>query len=438
MNILVIEPSRIFQLSLESIFKEYTTKIFITTSGQEAVSILENVRIDLICLSYYLADMDGIEVVSHVRQMEFGETIPILMITSKKSQESALKSLNSGVTEIFRKQNLNELEKYLEIFAEHARQKAQLEGNILVIDSDLKQATDIQDFFKDTALKFIHFTNAENAAQIAKAAEFDLVITNIVLDGPMSGIAFIRKIRKINETMYRVPILVISAISSVSQKIGILRAGANDYIQKPIVLEELSVRMKNLLLNKKLFDTVELQKEQLEKMATRDSLTGLYNRHYLLRVVRRAIDDAYRYNYPFSLLVIDLDHFKKVNDEHGHAIGDVVLKDVGKLLLKTFRGSDTPVRFGGEEFVILLPHCDGKDAIGRAEDLIAQIRLLRPASIPISASIGVSQILSDVKAGYDELFAAADTAVYGAKENGRNCVVFQELTNPSSKSKTGM
>ncbi|MDP3481428.1 MAG: diguanylate cyclase [Desulfoprunum sp.] len=433
MNILIIEPSRIFQLALESIFRAYATNIFISASGTEAMDIYNKTPIDLICLSFYLADMDGIAFVSDIRKLQFGETIPILMITSKKSQEATATSLNDGVTEIFRKNALDELEKYLQIFAEQARQQAQIEGSILLIDSDQSQAAEIRTFFKDTRLKFIHFTNAEEAAEMARAAEFDLVITNVILGGSMSGMSLIREIREINETMYRVPILAISAISNASQKIELLRAGANDYIQKPILLEELRVRMKNLLLNKKLFDTVELQKEQLEEMATRDQLTGLYNRHYLIGIADKAVNESYRYQYPFSVLVLDLDHFKKINDTHGHAIGDVVLKAVAELLLKTFRGSDTPVRFGGEEFIILLPHCDGQGAITRAQSLRKQISELCPMSIPISVSIGISQTPSDAQVGYEELFAAADQAVYTAKAHGRNCVVFQEFQQGASK-----
>jgi two-component system, cell cycle response regulator len=423
-NILIIEPSRIFQLMLENIVNAYATNVFISGSGTEALNIYKSVTIDLICMSFYLSDMDGIEFVSGVRKLKFGETVPILMITSKKSQETTVKSLNDGVTEIFRKNNLDELKKYLKLFVEHARQQAQIEGSILLIDSDQKQAADIRRFFEDTRLKFIHFTSAEEAEQIARSAEFDLVITNVVLGGNMSGLALIREIREINDTMYRVPILAISAISNVSQKIELFRAGANDYIQKPIILEELSVRMKNLLLSKKLFDTVELQKEQLEMMAIHDQLTGLYNRHYLIDIAERNVNESWRYKFPLSVLVVDLDHFKDVNDTHGHSTGDSVLKAVAGLLLKIFRGSDTAIRFGGEEFVILLPHCNGEEATARADALRLQISALCPNSIPITASIGISQTSPTIQLGFEELFAAADKAVYVAKGNGRNCVVF--------------
>lgn len=431
-NILIVEPSKIFQLSLEGVFKEYATSIFVCTSGSRALEIYENSPIDLICLSFYLSDIDGLELVSQIRELKFGETVPILMITSKESQDAIATSLHGGVTEIFRKNKLSEIEKYLKIYAEHARQQAHLSGNILVIDRDPSQVRDIITYFQDTKLKFIHFNNAEDATEMARAAEFDLVITSVVLHGRMSGLALIREIRDINDTMYRVPILAISAIAHVSQKIELLRAGANDYIQKPILHEELRVRVKNLLHNKKLFDTVEHQRQQMAELAIRDQLTGLHNRHYLIDIIDKTLQEAYRYNYPISLLVIDIDHFKKVNDTYGHSTGDLVLKGLADLLLKTFRGTDTPIRLGGEEFVVLLPHCTSEDAITRAQSLRLEIEELCPGGIQITASVGISEIPSDTAFTYEQLFTAADEAVYAAKASGRNCVAFREPTARAS------
>jgi len=425
-NILIVEPSKIYQLALEKIFASYATNVFVSESGAEAKNIYHSVSIDLVCLSFYLADMDGIELVSTFRKLKWGETLPILMITSKESQDATINSLRDGVTEVFRKNNLSALEKYLATYAQYARQHAGLSGDILLIDSDSQQANDICEFFKDSQLKFVHFTSAEEAADMARAAEFDLVITNVVLSGPMSGMALIREIREINTTMYRVPILAITDESNVSQKIELLRAGANDSVRKPVLLEELSVRVKNLLQNKKLFDTVELQKQQLKEMAFRDPLTGLYNRHLLLSTAERSLEESYRHGYPVSIMVIDLDHFKKINDTFGHATGDVVLQAVAELLLRTFRGSDTAFRFGGEEFFILLPHCNGEAAITKAQSLRLQIERLMPASIAVTASIGVSHTPEKVRTSYDALFAAADEAVYAAKESGRNCVAFRD------------
>ncbi len=426
MNILIIEPSDICRRELETILAPYAMNLYFTVSGEKGIDIYQSSSIDLVCLSFHLSDMEGLEFVIRVRKLKWGETLPILMITYEESQVDTLKGLQYGVTEIFRRDELFSLESYLTTSAQYARHKASLSGVILIIDNDREQSKMICDFFSGSKLNFVCFTNAEQAADMARAAEFDLVITNVALDGHMSGMALIREIREINKMMYRVPILAITTPPNVSQKIELLRAGASDSIQQPILLEELSVRVINLLQNKKLFDTVELQKIQLEKMAFRDPLTGLYNRRHLFEIADRIFEDSLRHMYPVSLLVIDLDHFKKINDSHGHATGDVVLKAIGKLLKDTFRENDIPVRFGGEEFIVLLPHCGKKDAITKAENLRLQIEQLTPVSIHVSGSIGVSRTPLKSSIGYEELFSAADQAVYSAKLKGRNCVVYKE------------
>lgn len=424
MNILIVEPSKIYQQALERLFAPYATHIFTSDSGDEALKIYCTTSIDLVCSSFYLVDMDGTTFVSNIRKLKWGKTVPVLLITSKDSPEATIQSMRDGVTEVFQKNNLMAVEKYLMTYAQHAKLHADLSGNILFITPDLQEAEMIRSFFKNTQLQIVHFTNAEEAANMARAAEFDLVITNLVLDETMSGMALIREIRHINETMNRVPILAITSDANISQKIELLRAGANDIVHKPILLEELSIRVKNLLQTKKLFDTVESQRLQLQDMAFNDQLTSLYNRHYLSEIGGRVFDDANRHNYPVTMLIIDLDYFKNINDTYGHATGDIVLQSIAELLKQSFRGSDIPIRYGGEEFLVLLPHCNSEQGLKKAETLRQQIEVLNPASIPVTASIGVSSSLQQQDISYKDLFSSADQAMYKAKNCGRNTVVF--------------
>jgi two-component system, cell cycle response regulator len=129
---------------------------------------------------------------------------------------------------------------------------------------------------------------------------------------------------------------------------------------------------------------------------------------------------AKRHKYPVSLLVIDLDKFKVINDTHGHAIGDVVLIAVGHLLNRSFRDGDLIACFGGEEFVALLSHCDHEAAVLKAELVREKIESLNPSDLPISVSIGVSTMEKGQTSDFDELFHVADEAVYKAKDSGRN------------------
>jgi len=164
------------------------------------------------------------------------------------------------------------------------------------------------------------------------------------------------------------------------------------------------------------------RKDKFESMAMHDQLTGLFNRHYLQDMASRKISSAIRHQRPLSLLMMDIDHFKMVNDTHGHPAGDAVLQQVAKLLQEQIRDEDIIIRFGGEEFVILLDQCAVIEAEYKAQHLRKIVETLNPNKIFVSVSIGVAQLNSSEK-NCSELLKRADLAVYQAKELGRNCVV---------------
>jgi len=161
----------------------------------------------------------------------------------------------------------------------------------------------------------------------------------------------------------------------------------------------------------------------LQRRAITDDLTGLYNKAYLNENGRQMLSAAQRHGYPLSLMVIDLDFFKQVNDRHGHDTGDRVLEAVGRLLGENCRNEDLAARFGGEEFTVLLPHCSLANACRKAEHLREKIAALNPAGLSVTTSIGVTGTRIDETLDYETLFSQADKALYRAKEEGRNRVV---------------
>ncbi|WP_196140323.1 GGDEF domain-containing protein [Aliikangiella sp. G2MR2-5] len=158
---------------------------------------------------------------------------------------------------------------------------------------------------------------------------------------------------------------------------------------------------------------------EFEGKAMHDPLTGLYNRYYLDEVVCQKFSESVRHQSALSLMLLDIDHFKKVNDTYGHLTGDVVLKQVAQLLSKNSRSEDIVTRIGGEEFVIILDHCDLNKACEKAEQLRKDVETLKPANIDTTISIGVSQ-LKPLGETLNQLLARADKAVYQAKKSGRN------------------
>ncbi|MDX8408405.1 MAG: diguanylate cyclase [Mariprofundaceae bacterium] len=174
-------------------------------------------------------------------------------------------------------------------------------------------------------------------------------------------------------------------------------------------------------------------KEDLHVQATHDALTGLYNRHFGMEQLQQGISQAVRYRYPYSLVMLDIDHFKAVNDQYGHPAGDAVLNEISCVLRENLRDSDIPCRWGGEEFLILLPHTDMQGATQAAENWLQQVRKqpLQQSAVPdieISFSAGVASLQADaeardIEAEVERLLHEVDSTLYRAKEMGRSRVV---------------
>jgi diguanylate cyclase (GGDEF)-like protein len=163
-------------------------------------------------------------------------------------------------------------------------------------------------------------------------------------------------------------------------------------------------------------------REKLRTQSLRDPLTGLYNRRYMEDALDRYLSMAERSGDPTSVIMIDLDHFKKLNDEHGHAKGDAVLRDVAGQLVGALRPADVVSRYGGEELLVILPACPIEDAMIKAEMLRARIEGLSEAhGLPVSASFGVACV-PQTSTGPTDVIPMADAALYVAKQAGRNCV----------------
>ena len=172
--------------------------------------------------------------------------------------------------------------------------------------------------------------------------------------------------------------------------------------------------------------TLKQQRDELEKMALYDQLTGLYNRYYLLDESDRKVALAKRHKYDVSLLLMDIDHFKTINDEHGHPAGDAVLQSMATLLKELSRTEDITARFGGEEFVVVLDHCDASNAKAKAEIIRQKVEASKPEGIDITVSIGVAQLNVDGES-FSDLLKRTDIAMYLAKEQGCNRVVLSEF-----------
>ncbi len=427
MKALIVDPSTTVRTILRTHLKHLDVDVIMESSGTEAYKHIDaETGIDIICISMYLDDMQGNEFAELVRRHRLYDNTPIIMVTTEENREILASALKSGITEIFRKEDLIKMGQYLSALVER-KQVFKLQGHVLCIDANPASGNMARESLEQLGLKVSLYDNADKALKKLKSEDFDLVMTNVYPEPNLSGISVVRSIRERKDDLRHTPILVFSDRDDHANKLESLQCGANDFIIKPILQEELRARVSNLIRNKKLFDKVREQQERLMQLAMTDQLTGLSNRHYLFETAPKRISEAIRHNTPISLIVIDLDKFKLINDTHGHTTGDIVLAETGKLIKSLCRNEDICARFGGEEFILLLSHCDIDSAQQKAEQIRSAIEQLKPQQLKISASLGVSTLPEGSLYEFRDLFAAADEAAYHAKENGRNQVVTKLL-----------
>ena len=254
----------------------------------------------------------------------------------------------------------------------------------------------------------------------------------LLLDWVMPGIDGLEIVRRLRERQdsHLYYIIIMTARDRPNDVATALDSGADDFIAKPYDVDELRSRVnvgrRVVLLNEALalnLRKLEEAKETISRLADTDELTGLYNRRFFNGRLAALISAARRHQQPLSLIMIDLDHFKKINDTCGHAVGDQVLKEFARLLRELVRNEDIPARWGGEEFIIVLPYTDRLSAGATAERLRSALGQLRldMVSSKLSASFGVAGLAPDEEA--DSLIKRADEALYRAKQKGRDGVV---------------
>ena len=241
----------------------------------------------------------------------------------------------------------------------------------------------------------------------------DLILLDVKMP-EMDGYDVLKILKEEDYTKH-IPVIFVTANDTTDDEEKGLLAGAVDYITKPIRPAIVKARVKTHV-------TLKLQSDKLLYIALHDKLTGLYNRHYLTKVGDLKYARASRHAEEMSVIMCDVDHFKNVNDEYGHLVGDKVLQALGKLLNDNKRTEDFTARYGGEEFVIVLEHCSSNSAKEKAESLRKELEALDINGLHVTASFGVVTLTKEHKS-FEGLLKDADDALYKAKESGRNKVV---------------
>jgi diguanylate cyclase (GGDEF)-like protein len=309
---------------------------------------------------------------------------------------------------------------------------------ILVVDDEESIRTVLSQILEEEGFKVTEAASGEAALELFRKQPFYLVITDIVMPG-INGIELLAKIKELNSDTQ---VIIMTSYASLDTVVSALRSGAYDYIFKPFedldvisaaacrAAEKIRLIAENQNLIKRLTKKTEALKNAnkvLKELAVRDGLTGLFNHRYFQEDLAYEMLRAGRYKRIFSLIFLDIDHFKNYNDTHGHTQGDKLLRTLGQILKNNLRKSDLIARYGGDEFVITLPETAKAETRMVAEKICKTVsdypfegRETQPQE-KVTLSIGIASFPEDGTDG-SSLIHCADQALYQAKKNGRNQV----------------
>jgi len=293
---------------------------------------------------------------------------------------------------------------------------------ILVVDDDETVRESLGDFLEFNDFAVTAVADASQAMDAISGKDFDLVIADLVMPR-MDGIALIRAVRSLGK---EIPFLVMTGFASIEYAVESMKAGAADFITKPLKFDHVMLII-NRMLETSALRRMAQEREFYKDLSNSDGLTKISNYRHFNHVLQLEIDRQRRFRRPLTLLMIDIDDFKRTNDRFGHLIGDMVLIKIATLLTAEVRGFDFVARYGGDEFTIILPEITEKEALSVGRRVMKAIGLHEFQSPEhkdigaIGVTIGIAAFPKDA-AGAQELVAKADQAMYAGKSAGKNCI----------------
>jgi len=387
-------------------------------SGYEALEVAQNERLDLILMDAMMPGMDGFEACRRIKNNPATWHVPVIMVTALEETKDRIRGLEAGADDFVTKpiddfnimarvRSLLRLKMVTDQLLSHtghtlSNSRSLLEtiekqkGRILLVEDHVRHADKITKPLSDDHQIIVEKDPAK-AIRLAKSGIDVIIVRILVIGDPEDETRFIR-----------------------AYDIGI-----NDTIMRPIEIQELKARVKTLMRRKFYADSLRENFNENLEMVVADPLTGLGNRRYFDRTIEPLFDALETRSTPFSVMVFDIDHFKRVNDILGHDMGDQILKEIAARLVTNMRAVDIVARYGGEEFMIAMPETTAEEALiaaDRVRGLIAGTPVFVDGeALQVTTSVGVAEVESGET--LRDVFKRADDALYKAKQAGRNRAV---------------
>ena len=425
--------------------------VITASSGREALDICAENDLDIVLLDVMMPEMNGFEVCAALKSDPKTHHLPVLMITALDQTSDRVRGLEAGADDFLTKpvddvQLMARVKSLVRLKAltDELRARAQTgqqiavedalramdaisseDGRILLIDTDLRHAERIRGYLAANHRVDV-LPNPQDAVLQVAGKDYELAIVSMAM-GEFDPLRVCSQIRTLEHSR-TLPIILVAEDTDRPRVMRGLDLGVNDFIMRPVERTELAARVRTQIRRHRYAVELRESVNHTLALAVTDELTGLYNRRYFERHLTLMLDKAREQDRDMAVMLIDMDFFKAVNDTHGHAVGDAVLREFALRLRRNIRGVDLACRFGGEEFVVLMPDTDFQQAQGVAERVRAAVSE-RPfdvgggRSLTITISLGVAFNEADTDVP-ETLIKHADIALYRAKREGRNRVVF--------------
>jgi len=423
--------------------------VITASNGFEAIEMAKTKNPDIILLDVMMPEMDGFEACRKIKADRDIAHIPVVMVTALSDPSDRVQGLSAGADDFLTKpineialfarvKSLVRIKMMMDELSLRGQTGLQMGVNdiqecnsdvagakILIVDDDVIQSKHMSEELSND-YTVVMLDEPEKAVDEACRDNYDLVILSTQLCD-MDGLRLNSQLRS-HEKARHIPILLLIEEGDDRTLEKGLEMGANDYIMTPLDINEMVARVKTQIRRKKYQDALRDNYHQSVSLAVTDGLTGLYNRHFLNAHLQNLFTLSKTSNKPLSIIMMDMDHFKSVNDTYGHNVGDEILKQLAEIILGSIRSSDLATRFGGEEFVVVMPETDIEQGNILAERIRSRVdehdfKITHEVGmIKKTISIGVAE-LSDAIGTPTEFIQKSDEALYEAKETGRNKVV---------------
>ena len=461
-RILVVDDIAINVRLLEAKLSVEYYDVISAEDGPTALTLAKEKAPDLVLLDVMMPGLDGIEVCRRLKADPDTAHIPVVMVTALDDTADRVRGLEAGADDFLNKP-LNDVALFarirslvrlkragdewrsrestflnLGVKSSPGESGAEGGGNVLVVMDDEHLSGRLAEVLPERGHTVVSTDSIETAVEAAQNAKFDLILIDDDLRD-QDALRLCSRLRQEEGTRYT-PIVLVVHEDEPERLAKAFELGVNDYLLRPVDRDEMHARVQSQIRHKRYEDSLRDNYKRSLTAALTDSLTGLNNRRYLeahFDAVDAMLAEASK---PLSLMVLDVDHFKSFNDTYGHAAGDVVLQGVAGRILSNLRGPDTAVRYGGEEFVILMPDTDYAPALAAAERVCEAIRertFALPGSsgeVEVTVSIGVATEWAG-RRSLSWLMEKADKALYRAKHAGRNRVIVareEDVREPES------